>query len=429
MKKPGNVNKNAAKQPAKVANGAKMTTTLAKYVPPGSTQQTPRIHPHFSWDPLTNSNPIPEAFAVGKSTFLPMVSRNKIMSKQDDTNNHTAGHTILAFTPSSTGIAALSMTMNLSTGVPYVYIDSMLFPRMTENTMGNLPTSSKDGRYGYTLRNVSDQLKLGGTVRSLRLQTGIVVPTIGDSTFSVDTWNTLCNFIWSHPDTATYSGNQLTQGKSKASIPCDQSIYGAYTPWVPTPASYDAKIDWLGGTRYELAMQLRAAIGQEHGDYHHQGDAAAKAAAGSSMAAVKNRLGHPTPSSYQGVALTPADQTALNAAATTDNLVNFLSHPSMSVCLLMIEARLENQNAYEVTIGQQVSGKYEADNMLNSLAVPTKTAPIAHLNAMRAAGETTKSFLQDVGDVAKDIGRGLADAVSYIPPILSGVSKIRGLFA
>jgi hypothetical protein len=225
-------------------------------------------------------------------------------------------------------------------------------------------------------------------------------------------WFSLIQFILGHPDTATYSGNQMTTGKALACIPVNQSDYMDYTTYYGAPSDLGPD-DWEGGSNYKYAKSLMVATGFDGKKYRYgqeYGHLAGISAAGNGIDAVRKAAAQQSSHSdadLTGVAqLTATDLRAIQAATAVDAFLSKVQDPDMSVALLMFEPRVsqEKVNSYELTVGQNQLCRFGPNSLLNSLARPAPIAPLASHNAARAAGQSTKSFLTEVGDVAAKIG-------------------------
>lgn len=391
-----------------------------------------KVHPFYSWDPMTSTGPPSEIFSSGASTYVPAVMRTQLntatMEKPHDLPDGVSlpsyyGYTVLVSTSSKSGIACVSLTVRWdNTPGPVgqrwvVAVDPAVFPKLTSANLGNeLPESSRSGKYGYYIRNTSDQLILGGTIRSLRLNVGVDLPpanTIIDPATAGGVWTGLIQFILGHPETATYSGNQMTTGKALACIPVNQSDYMDYTTYYGAPSDLGPD-DWEGGANYKYAKSLMAATGFDGKKYRYgqeYGHLAGITAAGNGIAAVRKAAAQQSTHSDADLTgasqLTASDLRAIQAANAVDAFLSKVQDPDMSVALLMFEPRItiDKINSYEITVGLNQLCRFAPNSLLNSLARPAPVAPLANHNAARAAGQSTKSFLTEVGDVAQKVGQ------------------------
>lgn len=386
---------------------------------------------------------------MGTSTFLPLVSRESLTTRGD-------GPLLMVMTPNNSGIAACSLWMQTPSGpsptpqsqvgVIYPYI----FPKVTSSDTGNLPTSARPARYGYRFRNTTDQLKLGGTVRVLRLSTGVALPT-GDN--SSPEWarqfDDIVAFIKSHPDTAQYSGNQLVEGNGQAAVPSNQTKYMDYDPWIPTPADaggagtavFDPftgntdmphttlnphlNADFKGGPNHAYVEQLRKT---GHATYRIEDYVSQQTSRRRPTGTLT--LGDPVPATANGTFLqldSDLQQTVF-AADSTDAYIKSCLDPAMSVQLVLFERRpQDSQNTYDFTFGAQYMARYPANNLLQTIARKNPTAPLPVVNKMRSAGEKTKSFLTQISDVGFEVSNWLVN--DAIPMAGQAIYAGRGIAA
>lgn len=371
-----------------------------------------KVHPFYSWDPLTASGPPSEIFASGASTYVPIVMRTQlstaVSAKPADVpaNINTPsyfGYTVLVATSSKSGIACVSLSLKWdNTLAPagqkwVVAVDPAVFPKLTSwNSNNELPESSRSGKFGYYIRNTTDQFTLGGTIRSLRLNVGVDLPpanSVIDPNASGGVWTGLIQFILGHPDTATYSGNQMTTGKALACIPVNQSDYMDYTTYYGAPSDLGPD-DWEGGSNYKYAKSLMVATGFDGKKYRYgqeYGHLAGISAAGNGIDAVRKAAAQQSSHSdvdLTGAAqLTASDLRAIQAATAVDAFLSKVQDPDMSVALLMFEPRVNQDkvNSYELTVGQNQLCRFAPNSLLNSLARPAPIAPLASHNVARAA--------------------------------------------
>lgn len=88
-----------------------------KSTPPA---HTGKVHPFYSWDPLTASGPPSEIFATGASTYVPTVMRTQISTAISTKPAEVPagvstptyyGYTVLVATSSKSGIACVALSL------------------------------------------------------------------------------------------------------------------------------------------------------------------------------------------------------------------------------------------------------------------------------------------------------------------------------
>jgi len=164
-------------------------------------------------------------------------------------STNIAGFSLQSVFP-PTNAVAIPIT---ATPVPQynVSVSEIKFPRLTgEENIGNMPNTTKPSRYGFSFRNFTEVLNLGGVVRHLRLGAGLTYEEVGlipDQSMLVDGpivngkqsqtayWasqlSALSKFqdnIRSNAMTITYSAKSLAESHSAFSVPADQSKYASF---------------------------------------------------------------------------------------------------------------------------------------------------------------------------------------------------------
>jgi len=458
--------------------------------------------PVLSWDPLANKSPVPVVNAVGPVTQTPAMVRTPIttsppsvsvpavkISPDGTTSNVNAlvggkdtGTVMLHMTSTDTGQAGLLMQgtavqENVAPSDPQpkfeflgaVETKPITFPKLHSDTSpGNIPQSTSDGRMAEYLRNVTDQLSIGGTMRVLRIAAGVELPASGSAGYA--NFKNIIDYVQSHPATATYSGNQLTEGKGIVALPVDQTQYQSFVDFnAMSSACHMNKDRSYGSQWFKEVKVLSEAVGFHHGKAHHFPSQAALNAhrantgvsVGSGLAAVRAAHALGSWPEVTEADLSEQDYVDLQDMTALETYINQAANPAMSNILILWEPRgqtnvspdestwqsgafsnginlvTENdftvQNTYELTIGSQRLAKYEPNSLLNSLAKPAPVIPLAEMNQKRHVAEQTGSFMYDVGNMAHQIASsiqgGLRWGAKNLPGIIADGAKIGGMLA
>jgi len=153
---------------------------------------------------------------VGPATPITGTTRHAI-------NTRTAsgaydGVSLMIVAPSTSQYQGISFAADANGNLTFNYAAS---PQLTADP----PTTVIPTRCSLRLRNVSPMVTKGGIVRTLRLTTGIQLPTTTAELMS------LCEMIRSHDRTRTYSGAALADDFQINCTVVDQSKSTTFSPW------------------------------------------------------------------------------------------------------------------------------------------------------------------------------------------------------
>lgn len=467
---------------------------------PGPKPTGVNSNPVLNWDPLANKEAPPVTSSVGPVTPTPAMVRVPITTAEpsvtvpavkvlpDGTTEDVqalvggkdTGTVVLHMTSSDTGQAGLLMQGTAfqvppgAGGGGYEFVGAVdtkpiTFPKLHSDTSpGNIPQMTSDGRMSEYLRNVTDQLSIGGTMRVLRIASGVELPGTGWEDY--DNFQNIIDFVQSHPATATYSGNQLTQGKGIVALPVDQSQYQAFEEFAPlSSACHLNKARSYGSKWFKEVKVLAEAVGYHHGEAHHFPSQAALQAhrlatgvsIGTGLAAVRAAHALGSWPEVKEADLSDQDFVDLQDMTALEAYVKQAKNPAMSNILVLWEPRGQasisagestwpegsfsqginlvnendnvTQNTYELTIGSQRLAKFEPNSLLNNLARPAPVITMQEMNTRRHQAEQTGSFMYDVGNMAHQIANtvqgGLAWGANHLPGMIANGRKIATMLA
>lgn len=206
-------------------------------------------------------------------------------------------------------------------------------------------------RGSLRIRNVTEALRVGGTVRVLRFPGGLTEPS------NITEMDTLEELVRSSVHTTTYSAHELTSMHQKNTYVCDQSRACFFYSVAQPP--YTGVVDPLGVDQV----------------------------AGISPASTANHF-----------------ETRLKLPAFTPLIVLFEPFAS--------DGLTPHNNTYEITIAVQRLARFAPGSLLHGLATDTKTLPPTAINGFRDREEAIGSLLQKVQPLVGTITGAALDAVS-----------------
>jgi len=155
------------------------------------------------------------------------------------------------------------------------------FPRLEGAAQAsNMPVNMKPGRFGFSLRNIQALIKQGGTIRHLRLTSGVSLAEIGivpegisyhdpvlQEDIQIPDWDRqkasfdkYCEEIKSTGDIVSMTGQHFRDTQCAYSIPVNQTTYGQYSSHIAKAESQGT----LTGMQFGSARRRRTRVKHEY---------------------------------------------------------------------------------------------------------------------------------------------------------------------
>lgn len=196
----------------------------------------------FAHDPATACT----AYSVGPATPITGTTRHSINTRY--ASGSYDGVSLMIVAPALSSYQAVSFAADAAGALTVSYANS---PQLAADP----PTTAIPTRCSLRLRNVSPMVTKGGIVRTLRLTTGVQLPSTTAELMS------LCELIRSHDRSRTYSGAALADDFQINCTVVDQSKATSFSPFGAVPYSGDMANAIASPTYTPIAIVFEAFTG------------------------------------------------------------------------------------------------------------------------------------------------------------------------